>query len=74
MKLNNISTCVFDFEGNNLETEGKTDKGAQKGRRAPDSFLPSSNEHLCFQALSLSELRTDSTFKSIISSTKQYFH
>jgi len=41
MKLNKISKRVFDFEGNNLERDGKPDKEAQKGRRAQDSDISS---------------------------------
>lgn len=41
MKLNKMSICVCDFEGTNLEREGKTDKEAQKGRKAPDSDISS---------------------------------
>ena len=78
MKLNKIGTGVFGFGGNNLEREREKDRQTKKPRKTEEqqtlTFLPSSNEHLCFQALSLSALSTERTFKGIISSTKQYFH
>lgn len=73
IKLNKIGTGVFGFGGNNLERERRTEKPKKTEQETP-TLLPSSNEHLCFQALSISIRSTERTFESIISSTKQYFH
>ena len=74
MKLNKMSTCVCDFEGTKLEREGKTDKEAQKGRKAPDSDISSFLQWTpLFSGLIVFRTKNWQDFKSINSGTKQYF-
>lgn len=77
-KFNKIGTSAFACGGNNSEIERKTDREIKRPKKTEEyqtlTVLPSSNEHLCFRALSVSVLSMERTSKSIISSTQQYFH